>query len=259
MGRPRRVTLVTGADYAVRAVRLRRRRRAAPEPAGPAGDRDGRAVPPGAAAGGLARRDRGGCWRAAADARRRRVAHRRPARRGDHHRPRRLRGLPRRHRRLRHRPQGRLLGVPAALLAATERFTPTWRGDGRAGCAGGWAPRSGWRPPGWPGRIRRTGSRWAPCTSRRPARAAPADWRVSARPLALSGTGRDPAGHCERSRWGGCGACCGKRAYDYSVTSSANTARMRSPGLSVRPGTVDAKENGRGRECDDGPASSLAR
>ncbi len=37
-------------------------------------------------------------------------------------------------------------------------------------------------------------------------------------------------------------------------------AAISSRGLSVRPGTVEvSRQNGRGRECDDGPASSLAR
>lgn len=36
-------------------------------------------------------------------------------------------------------------------------------------------------------------------------------------------------------------------------------AAMRSRRLSVRAGTVEPKQIGRGKECDDGPASSLAR
>ena len=79
-----------------------------------------------------------------------------------------------------------LLDVPAALL---ERYGAVHADVASAmaeGVRGGWMPRSGLRPRGSPGRIRPTGSRWAPCTSRHPGSSA----RYSGRCAWLAGGAR---------------------------------------------------------------------
>ena len=115
------VTVATGGDYVVRAIRLRRR-----PPAGAARRRErrggpgpGRARPGAGAAGpvGTGGPDRQRAGGAGADAGYRRVAHRRAARRGDHRRPRRVHGVPGGVIAYATELKAVLLGVPQDLLA----------------------------------------------------------------------------------------------------------------------------------------------
>ena len=111
-----------------------------------------------------------------------------------------------------------LLGVPAALLAERGAVDPDVAGAMAAGVALRLGATAGVATTGWPGPTRRTASRPAPFTSRY-ARAAERWSRRSPCPAAGTRSGGARwSGHC-----GCCGACWGKKARDYSVTSSANT------------------------------------
>ena len=123
-----------------------------------------------------------------------------------------------------------LLGVPEPCWPG-ERLTPRWRARWQRGSGNGWEPRSGWRPPGWPGLIRRTASRPAPSISRS-ARAAPGDPDAGS----VRRPGRDPAWHggaALRLLWSVL-----REESLITALRHQRTRPMRSPIVSVKPGTV---------------------